>query len=265
MTTGNKPTGTLERHHLSKPHSNMSVWVANWSGCRIKSQNKDPDLKIQTPKLQLLHAPSPPRRRYRKGTWPSLASCCDLPSWTPLPLLALESLLPLTVFCSGLACLASLSCTVVSSSGFRCVKTERGGRGTGRKTQTELWHKVGRKKESMRRINRASRRRSCTGTHKRHESTQWGTWWHTAASWRLPATDAHKHPGLFRQTHGHTHDWCEKSHGGGAIGWRKQNKVKRNTMEASEDSPSSSQGGRCQWELLKMRWFQVTGSSSGGG
>lgn len=92
------------------------------------------------------HAPSPPSRRYKKGPCPSLASCCDLPTSTPLPLLALESLLPLIVFCSGFARLASVSCTGVSSSGFLCVETNRG-RGTGRKTETEVsCNKVERKK-----------------------------------------------------------------------------------------------------------------------
>lgn len=55
-------------------------------------------------------------------TSPSLASC-DFP-WTALLLLAVESLLPLTVV-SHFACLASVSFTGLSSSGFLCVETNR--------------------------------------------------------------------------------------------------------------------------------------------
>lgn len=55
-------------------------------------------------------------------TSPSLASC-DFP-WTALLLLAVESLLPLTVV-SRFACLASVSFTGLSSSGFLCVETNQ--------------------------------------------------------------------------------------------------------------------------------------------
>lgn len=58
----------------------------------------------------------------RHKTSPSLASC-DFP-WTALLLLAAESLLPLTVV-SCFACLASVSFTGLSSSGFLCVETDQ--------------------------------------------------------------------------------------------------------------------------------------------
>lgn len=58
----------------------------------------------------------------RHKTSPSLASC-DFP-WTALLLLAAESLLPLTVV-SRFACLASVSFTGLSSSGFLCVETNQ--------------------------------------------------------------------------------------------------------------------------------------------
>lgn len=58
----------------------------------------------------------------RHKTSPSLASC-DFP-WTALLLLAVESLLPLTVV-SCFACLASVSFTGLSSSGFLCVETDQ--------------------------------------------------------------------------------------------------------------------------------------------
>lgn len=80
----------------------------------------------------------------RHKTIPSLASC-DFP-WTALLLLAVESLLPLTVV-SRFACLASVSFTGLSSSGFLCVETNQDKRTEGLHpiaiccTSTPIMHK----------------------------------------------------------------------------------------------------------------------------
>lgn len=236
----------MHLHNLSKP-SEATFKHARCHNCKMKQlQRRNPNWRrrTETPEtltLRLLHAPPPPPRRYRKGTCPSLASCCDLPSWTPLPLLALESLLPLTVFCSGFTRLASVSCTGVSSSGFRCVETNRGGRGTGRKTETELsGTKLDARKKKKKKVNEANHASwHHLPTPKLHnddqdKSTQRGTWRHTAASRWLPSNRLTQAPRSFRQTHGHTDDRCGTECTVEVCDWLKDAKWRKKKIGSTE-------------------------------
>lgn len=160
----------------------------------------------------------------QKGRSPSLASC-DLPSWTPLPLLALESLLPLTVV-SCFACFASVSCTGFSSSGFLCVETNQGQRdGKGRQDwtlgHTAIFKHTHRCQDSIRRImepkisqhtKTLDATRSTTrqpAEHTRHNrttktsQTKRHNGYTVTECCNIPATEAHKHPDLLTKMHDH--------------------------------------------------------------
>lgn len=115
-----------------------------------------------------------------KGRSPSLASC-DLPSWTPLPLLALESLLPLTVV-SCFACFASVSCTGLSSSGFLCVETNQGQRdGKGRQDWT-LGHTAV-FKHTHTPLSRVHSANHGTKKSANHQNAWCNTQYHKTTSW----------------------------------------------------------------------------------
>lgn len=131
----------------------------------------------------------------KRGTGPSLASCCDLPSWTPLPLLALESLLPLTVLCSGFTRLASVSCMGVSSSGFRCVETNRGAEGREGRQKLNSGTKLDGKKIKNKKISMTE---SCKPTFANTEAAQWRPSQHNVAH---PGARSSKPTTSQQQTH----------------------------------------------------------------